>query len=162
MSGAEACLIPEEIKLFCTASDNGFLSIVVYGGSVLPSGLSVWEQDEEHHCSFTWPGWRCSSLSSHVPPCALLNVWAHLKACVCQADLSALSLVAFTKVPCDRCLSYAWPFHATDSSMLCSASESTTIYRDIFLLSCLRACIHTRWELDKRKLGLSSYVKVQK
>lgn len=50
---------------------------------------------------------------------------------------------------------------ATDSSMLGSASEGTAIYRDIFLLSCLRACIHTRWEFSKRKLGLSSYVKIR-
>lgn len=41
-------------------------------------------------------------LCRHIPPPALLNVWAHLKPCVRQADVSALNLVAFTEVPCDR------------------------------------------------------------
>lgn len=35
-------------------------------------------------------------------PHALLIVWVHFKAHVCQDALSALNLVAFTEVLCDR------------------------------------------------------------
>lgn len=41
-------------------------------------------------------------LCRHIPPPALQNVWAHLKPCVCQADVSALNPVPFAEVPCDR------------------------------------------------------------
>lgn len=59
-------------------------------------------------------------------------------------------------------MAYAWPVHAADSSMFCSPSEASTICGDIFSVFMLESCIHTRWELDKRKLSLCGHVKIQK
>lgn len=77
------------------------LSTVVWGGSVLPGGVSLWEQDEAQGVFVPMARLKML-LCKHIPPPALLNVWAHLKPCACQADVSALNLVAFTEVPCDR------------------------------------------------------------
>lgn len=71
------------------------------GRSVLPGAMSLWEQDEV--LGVFVPIARLKILlCRHIPSPALLNVWARLKPCVCQADMSTLNLVAFTEVSCDR------------------------------------------------------------
>lgn len=148
---ATVCHIPKAIKLFYSAQDLTARLCPQCFGVGLSYLVSLWEQDEALGM-FVPMAWLKMLLCRHIPPPALLNVWAHLKPCVCQVDVSALNLVAFAEVPCDRWEQKGPVMPMLGLSMLQIAAGSALHQRPVQSMGTFFS-FHA-WELHPYKVGI--------